>query len=65
MHTYPRGVDASKILTRRELAVALADLASKAPRSRNTRMNLILVRLACCCGLRVSEIAGLRLSRQL
>jgi integrase len=25
-------------------------------------MNLILVRLACCCGLRVSEIAGLRIS---
>lgn len=62
MHTYPRGVDATKILTRRELAAVLADLASKAPRSRNTRMNLILIRLACCCGLRVSEIAGLRLS---
>jgi integrase len=25
-------------------------------------MNLILVRLACCCGLRVNEIASLRLS---
>lgn len=55
-------VDATKILTRRELALVLADLARKAPRSANTRMNLVLVRLACCCGLRVSEIAGLRVS---
>jgi integrase/recombinase XerD len=55
-------VDATKILTRRELAAILADLARKAPRSANTRMNLILVRLSCCCGLRVSEIAGLRIS---
>jgi integrase/recombinase XerD len=55
-------VDATKILTRRELAAVLADLARKAPRSANTRMNLILVRLSCCCGLRVSEIAGLRIS---
>src|SRR5882672_11534528 len=55
-------VDATKILTRRELATVLADLTRKAPRSRNTWMNLILVRLSCCCGLRVSEIAGLRIS---
>jgi integrase/recombinase XerD len=55
----PIRVDATKILTRRELAAVLADLTRKAPRSANTRMNLILVRLACCCGLRVSEIAGL------
>ena len=55
-------VDATKILTRRELAQVLGDLTRKAPRSANTWMNLILVRLACCCGLRVSEIAGLRLS---
>src|SRR5204863_2087529 len=55
-------VDATKILSRRELAAVLSDLAGKAPRSGNTWLNLILVRLSCCCGLRVSEIAGLRIS---
>ncbi len=55
-------VDATKILSRRELAAVLADLTRKAPRSRNSWLNLILVRLSCCCGLRVSEIAGLRIS---
>src|SRR3977135_2909808 len=55
-------VDATKILSRRELAAVLDDLHGKAPRSANTWLNLILVRLACCCGLRVSEIAGLRIS---
>ena len=59
MYTTPV-VDATKILTRRELAAVLADLTRKAPRSRNTWFNLILIRLSCCCGLRVSEIAGLR-----
>ena len=34
---------------------------SKARRSPNTRMNLVILRLACCCGLRLSEISGLRL----
>ena len=55
MHTSPGGVDSTKILTRRELAAVLNDLVIKAPRSRNTRMNLILVRLACCCGLRPAQ----------
>jgi len=36
-------------------------LERKAKRSLNTRLNLVIVRLACCCGLRVSEIANLRL----
>jgi quinoprotein glucose dehydrogenase len=36
-------------------AEQLADLTRKAQRSANTWMNLILVRLSCCCGLRVSE----------
>src|SRR5687767_8494462 len=63
MHTETHlRIDATKILTRRELAQVLSDLTSKAPRSANTSMNLILVRLACCCGLRVSEIAGLQVS---
>jgi len=58
----PRMIDVTKILTRRELARVLADLVRKAPRSANTRLNRVLVRLACCCGLRVSEIADLHVS---
>ena len=61
MQTYrARPLDATKILTRRELAAVLNDLKRKAPRSKNTHMNLVLFRLACCCGLRASEIAKLR-----
>ncbi|HWB09911.1 MAG TPA: site-specific integrase [Pirellulales bacterium] len=51
-----------KILTRQELGLVLIDLKQKAERSRNGRLNLVLFRLACCCGLRVSEIAKLRLA---
>ena len=58
-------VDATKVLTRRELAEVLADATAKARRSANARRNLIIVRLACCCGLRVSEIAGLKLPLEL
>jgi integrase/recombinase XerD len=58
----PLRIDATKILSRRELAAVLGDLTLKASRSRNTWLNLILVRLACCCGLRVSEIAALQIS---
>src|SRR5712671_6651557 len=54
-------LDPTRLLTRRELATILADLAAKAERFANARRNLIVVRLACCCGLRVSEIAGLQL----
>ena len=62
MQTYRnRSADPTKILTRRELAVVLADLRRKAPRSKNTRLNLAIFRLAACCGLRASEIAQLRL----
>jgi len=57
----PWRVDQAKILTRRELAAVLVDLKRKAPRSPSTRLNLVVFRLACCCGLRASEIAGLRL----
>lgn len=61
MSTYrPRTAAPSKILTRRELAAVLDDLARKAPRSPNTRMNLVIFRLAACCGLRASEIAQLQ-----
>lgn len=55
-------VDPTKILTRRELAAVLADLTRMAARSRNTWLNLTLVRLSCCCGLRVFEIADQGLS---
>jgi integrase len=56
-----RAADATKILTRREIANVLADLKRKAPRSPGTRLNLVLFRLACCCGLRASEIAALQI----
>jgi integrase len=63
MHAPPIwSVDPMKILTRRELAAVLADANRQAARSANARRNLIIVRLACCCGLRVSEIAGLSLT---
>ncbi|MDA7980749.1 MAG: site-specific integrase [Pirellulales bacterium] len=52
----------TKILVRREMAIVLADLTRKAERSPNTRLNLIVFRLAACCGLRVSEIAVLRIA---
>jgi integrase len=56
-----RAADATKILTRREIAAVLADLKRKALRSPGTRLNLVLFRLACCCGLRASEIASLQI----
>jgi integrase len=55
-----RLADPTKILTRGELAAVLADLRRKAPRSKNTRLNLVIFRLAACCGLRASEIAMLQ-----
>src|ERR1043165_1080500 len=54
-------VDATRVLTRRQLATVLADARKQAERSLNAQRNLIIVRLACCCGLRVSEIGALRL----
>ena len=54
-------VDASKILTRAEITTVLADLNRRSERSVNSRMNLIIFRLATCCGLRSSEISGLKL----
>ena len=63
MPTYgaPR-FDTTKILSRREICAVLADLHRKARRSRGTRLNLIIFRLATCCGLRASEVANLRMS---
>src|SRR6478735_4093658 len=54
-------LDASQILSRQELAAVLCDLKKRASRLPNVQMNLAIVRLACCCGLRASEIGGLRL----
>ena len=54
-------VDSVKILVRREIVTVLADLTRKR-RSINTRQNLVVFRLATCCGLRVSEVVGLNLS---
>jgi integrase len=61
MHPLPSTVDPTRLLTRRELATVLADAMKYVHRFANARRNLIIVRLACCCGLRVSEIAGLQL----
>ena len=55
-------IDLSMIPSRRELATVLADLSRRAPRALNTRLNLVIVRLARCCGLRLSEIRKLRLA---
>ena len=55
-------VDSVKVLTRRELAGVLNALDGRASRSASLRMNRVIFRLTCCCGLRVSEIAALRLS---
>ena len=49
-------IDASQILSRQELARVRADLSARAGRLASVRMNLIIVRLACCCGLRAREI---------
>ncbi len=53
-------MDQTRILTRPEITDVIADLKRKR-RSVNTRQNLIVFRLSACCGLRVSEISGLRL----
>jgi integrase len=60
MSSAARLADPTKILTRSELAIVLADLKRKSPRSKNARQNLVIFRLACCCGLRASEIAQLQ-----
>jgi integrase len=63
MYAMPNwNVDATSILTRRELAVVLVDLKAKSSKLTNARRNLVIFRLACCCGLRVSEIAQLCLN---
>src|SRR5687768_16247702 len=41
------------------MQLVLADLKRRAARSKNSRLNLVIFRLAACCGLRASEIAQL------
>jgi integrase/recombinase XerD len=54
-----QNADMTKVLTRREIQTVLTDLRSRATRSKNARLNLVIFRLATCCGLRASEIAQL------
>ena len=61
MITTKWSVSDSKILKRGEIATVLSELHRKSSRSVNTRQTLIVFRLTCCCGLRVSEACGLRL----
>lgn len=51
-----------RILSRFEIAKVVAHLRHTAPEFRNTHRNLIIFRLACCCGLSRKEIADLQLS---
>lgn len=55
-------VDRSRILQPEEIKRVLDDLDRKGRRSINTRMNRVVFRLACCAGLRASEIAGITLA---
>jgi site-specific recombinase XerC len=50
-----------KVLTRQEIVAVLDDLKRRSKRSINVRLNLILFRLATCCGLRASELTQLTL----
>lgn len=54
-------VDTWRILSGSEIRDVLVELKRKGRRSVNSKMNLIVFRLATCCGLRVSEISGLRI----
>ena len=51
-----------KILVRQEITAVITELQRRARRSVSSQMNLVIFRLATCCGLRVSEIALLSLS---
>jgi integrase len=54
-------INPTMILTRAELRAVLFDLSRRSRRSLNAQLSLVVVRLACCCGLRASEIGHLRL----
>lgn len=52
-------VDQTQILSSAEMREVLADLRRRARRYPNARLQRTVFRLAACCGLRASEIAGL------
>lgn len=54
-------LDPTKILDITEVRAILLDLKHRMKKARNQRLNLIVFRLACCCGLRRGEICGLNL----
>lgn len=58
----PWTVGREKVLQPAEMKAVLADMGRRARRSTNSLMNLTVFRLAACCGLRASEIAGLILA---
>lgn len=53
-------MNSTSILSHDEIMTVLDDLRRRATRSRNAHVNLIIFRLACCCGLRRKEIGGLQ-----
>lgn len=56
---YTETMDATKILTPREIQAVLTSLHRLKLRSPGSETNLAIFRLSCCCGLRRSEIAAL------
>lgn len=58
----PWELDQTRILSAGEVHAVLLDLKRRARRSVNSRTNLIVFRLAVCCGLRASEIAGIKIA---
>ena len=56
-----QAIDSTKILSKSEITAILSDLQRRSRRSVNWQLTLVLFRLSCMCGLRVSEIASLTL----
>ena len=58
-------VTIDKVMTRAEVVAVLDDLKRRAKSKRfgrNARLNLVIFRLATCCGLRVSELTQITLN---
>src|SRR5262245_20323694 len=54
-------IDGSKIMSPAEVTAVLQDMKRRSRRSLNSRLNLVLFRLATCSGLRVSELTRITL----